>query len=556
MALSSFRRLQISFPGWHVGRWRAFERLPQWAKLGFVIVAGFLLIVIAASFLVDEPLRRRMEGNLNAVLKGYSVHIDKLDFHPVGLSLDLENVTIRQKVNPEPPVAQIAKLAASVDWRAVLFGRVVADFVIDRPRFYVNRKQAKKEIEDDTPIKERGWQQALEEIYPLKINHFAIHQGELTYVDEGPFRPLELTEVNLFAENIRNVKSGEGVYPSPVHVDATVFHRGKLLLDGRADFLAEPDVSFKTELALENVALDYFEPLLKPYNLILQQGTFSGRGNMEYAANTKYINIPELRAADVKAEYIHRSAEEAPKTAAKKIDKAAKEYSDSPTLAITVNKAYVNGSLGFVNLARSPHYRVFWDPCEIQIVNFTNRSQSGKMIGRATGRFLGSGKTVMEIAARPNKKGPDFDLRMAIEDTDMKSMNDLFRSYGNFDVAGGRFSFFSEISVRSGQISGYVKPLFQDADIYDSRQDQEKNIFRKLYEGIIGGLSVLFRNTPRKEVATQIPIAGQLSNPQTSTWETIIGLVQNAFFKAILPGFEREATGRRGPLARDHTSTD
>jgi hypothetical protein len=262
---------------------------------------------------------------------------------------------------------------------------------------------------------------------------------------------------------------------------------------------------------------------------------------MEYAANTKYINVSELRATSVKAEYLNRAAEAVAAKAAKKVDKAAKEYSDSPTLAVAINKIFITGSLGFVNMARSPNYRIFWDPCEIQISNFTNGSEKGTMTGQATGRFLGSGKTFITFAAKPNKKGPDIDLSVAIQETDMKAMNDLFRSYGNFDVVGGRFSFFSEITVRSGHITGYVKPLFQDADIYDQRQDKDKSIFRKLYEGVIGGLSVLFRNTPRKEVATNVPIEGELSNPQTSTWETVIGLIQNAFFKAILPGFEREA---------------
>ena len=87
---------------------------------------------------------------------------------------------------------------------------------------------------------------------------------------------------------------------------------------------------------------------------------------------------------------------------------------------------------------------------------------------------MGSGKTVMNVTARPNKKGPDIDLRIAIEDTDMRSMNDLFRSYGNFDVVAGRFSFFSEISVRDGNMNGYVKPLFHEMDVYDQPPGQRK----------------------------------------------------------------------------------
>jgi Domain of Unknown Function (DUF748) len=517
-------------------------RIAAWA-VGIIIL--LLVIAIVAAFFIDEPLRRRMEARLNAALQGYTVTIGRLDFHPIGLSLDLEDATIVQNDNPEPPVAHIPVLSASVDWRAILFGRVVADFQIDSPKIYINRKQAKKEIDDEVPIKERGWQQALQEIYPLKINEVVIYNGEIKYVDEGPFRPLELTGVNLRAENIRNVRSGQGVYPSLVHLEAIVFGQGKALVDGNADFLAEPHISFKTDLSLENIALDYFKPLIEPHNFAVHKGTLSANGNMEYAANTKYINIGEIRVRDANAEYINRTADSAPETTAKKVDKAAKEYSEAPSLAVNVDKVYINGRLGFLNTARNPQYRIFWDRCEVQISNFTNQSEDGAMVGRLTGFFMNSGKTVMNVTARPNKKGPNIDLRIAIEDTDMRLMNDLFRSYGNFDVVAGRFSFFSEISVRDGDMNGYVKPLFHEMDVYDQRQDKEKNVFRKLYEGAMGGLSWLFQNTPRDEVATTIQVSGKLSNPETSTWDTIIGLVQNAFLKAILPGFEREASAPR-----------
>ncbi len=49
----------------------------------------------------------------------------------------------------------------------------------------------------------------------------------------------------------------------------------------------------------------------------------------------------------------------------------------------------------------------------------------------------------------------------------MKSMNNLWRSYGNFDVVAGQFSFYSELSVRNGNVEGYVKPLFHNMDVYD-----------------------------------------------------------------------------------------
>jgi hypothetical protein len=512
------------------------------------VLALLLLLAIGISFFIDEPLRRRMESNINNALQGYTVRIGRLDFHPIGLSLDLENLTIFQNDHPEPPVAHIPNLSASVHWGALLHGDLVADFEIDNPKVYINLKQTKKEIEDDVPIEERGWQQALQEIYPLEINEFVVRDGELTYVDQGPFRPLELSKVNFRAENIRNVRSEQGVYPSGVHLEGVIFDRGKLVADGNADFLAEPHVSFKADLSLDQVDLEYFKPIIERYNFTAKGGTLSVSGNMEYAAHSKYINVDEVRVQNIDGEYLHKKSTETPaETASKKVDATAKEHSDAVTLQVRVDKVRVNGKVGFLNQAAEPQYRLFLDQTELQISNLSNQAEDGVMTGSLRGKFMGSGKAEMTVKARPNKKGPDLDLQLAIDETDMKSLNDLFRSYGNFDVVGGQFSFYSELSVRNGNIEGYVKPLFKDMNVYDRRQDREKGLFRKLYEGVIGGLSFLLKNPPREEVATTIPISGKLSNPETSTWDAILGLIQNAFFKAILPGFEREASvGKRG----------
>ena len=282
-------------------------------------LVGLLVLVVIAAFFIDEPLRRRMEANLNRALAGYTVRIGKLDFHPIGLSLELENSVIIQNDNPDPPVAQIANLSASIDWRGLLRGRLVADFAIDNPKLYINRKQAKTEFDDKIPMKERGWQQALEEIYPLKINRFMIRDGSLTYVDEGPFRPLELTRIELLAENIRNVKSDPNVYPSPIQIQAAVFEKGTLRADGHADLLAEPHVTFKSEtIALENVDLAYFKPIVERYNITVRQGRLSAYGNVEYGAKTERIDIAELRVQERGRDYIHKKAESVAKTAGKK----------------------------------------------------------------------------------------------------------------------------------------------------------------------------------------------------------------------------------------------
>ena len=49
-----------------------------------------LVVLGLAALFIDEPLRAYAERELNRRVDGYTFHIGALDFHPIGLSLDLE----------------------------------------------------------------------------------------------------------------------------------------------------------------------------------------------------------------------------------------------------------------------------------------------------------------------------------------------------------------------------------------------------------------------------------------------------------------------------------
>jgi hypothetical protein len=519
----------------------------------FLWIGGAVLVLVisvfAAAYLIDEPLRRKMERDMNSRLKGYTVRIGKLDFHPIGLSLDLEDSTIYQNAHPEPPIAHIPRLHASIHWKAIIFGRLVADFQIDDPTLRVDLAQFTQEAKDETPIKDKGWQEAVQAIYPLKINRFAINNADLTYIDKGPFKPLHFTKLSFVTENIRNIQSAKGTYPSPVHAEGVVFDTGKITLDGDTDFLAEPHVAFKAKLGLDNITLDYFKPITERYHLSVRKGAASAEGSVEHTAEATKVLIESLTLRGVDVDYNHVMTKTAPtEKITKEVGKTTREVTNKPTLEVKVDRLNITESrIGYVNQAAQPAYHVFFSDTALEIQNLSNHLRDGVARAHMKAKFMGSGPTQLEAAFRPEDKGPDFNLTLAIENTDMQTMNDLFRAYGNFDVVAGIFSFYAEIKVRQGKIDGYVKPLFRDMDVYDRRQDREKSLFRKLYEGLVGGVAGLLQNRPREEVATTVPISGDIESPETSTWETVIRLIQNAFFKAILPGFEREVSqGKSG----------
>jgi hypothetical protein len=511
-------------------------------------VAVLAVALVGLDYFLDEPLRRQMEQRLNERLRGYTVTLRALDFHVVGGSLDLLDLVVIQDLNPDPPVANIPRLSASIQWKELIRGKVVADFLVDRPALHLNVRQLKSEAEDRVPVETRGWQAALEAIYPFRINLFRVAEGDLTYVEESG-RPLHLRRITFRAGNIRNIRRQDHTYPSTVWLEAVVFDSGRLAFDGRADFLAEPHLGLRGAISLDGAALDYLKPVAARYNLVLNQGTMSANGEVEYAPWFKMLHLHEVRLDGLQADYVHT-----PRTAStervvrKKVGQAAEEASNAPGVLLRIDRAYaVQAHVGYVNKAANPSYRVFISEVELAMENLSNHFTEGEAVALLNGKFMGSGATVVRATFRPETSGPDFDIDVRIEDTQMRTMNDLLRAYGKFDVTGGWFSLYTQIHVKDRQITGYVKPLFRDMDVYDPRQDEAKGPFRKLYERVVGGVAKLLENTPRDEVATKTTVSGRLDNPQTSTAETIVRLIQNAFFEAILPGFDRElARLRRG----------
>ena len=251
---------------------RASRKTALWIGTGILIL---IVLVIIASFFIDEPLRRQMERRMNQSLKGYTVQIPKLHFSLFGLSITLHDLTLRQQANPDPPVMVVPKLKASVQWSELVTLHLVADFLFDRPQIHLNLSQLRQENRDPTPMKEKGWQDALEQIYPLKINLFRVNDADVVYIDQDPKHPLHISHLTLRANNIRNIHSREHVYPSPVHAEGVIFESGRGVINGHADFLAKPFPGVHALFRLDKVPLDALKSMVARANLDMKGGRLS-----------------------------------------------------------------------------------------------------------------------------------------------------------------------------------------------------------------------------------------------------------------------------------------
>jgi hypothetical protein len=525
-------------------------RPPRWLLWLAGILVALLILALVVGVLIEERVRTAIEEQMNERLDGYSVRLPAVDLHLWRLSISLLDLTIVQDAHPDPPVAHLPRFYASVHWRPILRGKLVADFLFEQPTVHLNLPQIRQELADEVPADERGWREALEAAFPLRFNLLRIRGGELTYIDADPDRPLHLSDIELRIEDIRARKDAQQTYPSPFHLEAVIFDQGHGTFVGHADLLADPHPGVLGVLRLENVPLDHFRPLFARRSFIVTQGVLAGDGELEWAPAARRLHVRKADFTGVKMDYIVTGEEDEndngeggegtdaaeDSNGSEKVE-AVVEGPDPARLLLHIDELLASGEVGLVNEGTDPSYRIFLNEAELRLFNYSNDFLEGPADAHLQGLFMGSGRTLATAAFRSQQQGPDFELTVAIEETRLPAMNDLLRAYGNFDVVDGYFTFETEVRIHDGHIDGSMRPFFGDMEVYDRRQDEDKGLLQQLYERVVGVISGLLENVPRDEVATEIEISGPLDNPDVSTWEIIIGLVRNAFFQAILPEF-------------------
>jgi hypothetical protein len=515
----------------------------------FVVVLLVGLFVV--SFFLDGIIRPRIEGAMNEKLKGYHTTLPHAHLQLLGGRLTLSGLTIIQQHHPSPPIARVDKLQFTIQWRELFSGHIVADALLVHPRVHIDTAQFQAEKSDKVPLRQKGWQDALENVYPFKINKFRISEGDVMYVDANdPQRPLHLEHLNFTADNIRNLHYASNEYPSRIKIRMVVFDQGTLEADGKANFLAVPYPAMLVSYRVSDIPLNAATPATLNVNLTIHGGVLGSEGVLEYGPQIARVEVDDATLTAVDVTYVHTAQTQVrEKKDIEAAGKTVEKENNRPAVVILVKRFEVRQSaFAYEDREKNPNYKLDLTDAQMTLINYSNHVQQGPAHVTLKGKFMGSGNTTLDGTFLASEKGPQFKMNLAITNADMTSMNNLLLAYGRFDVKQGEFTVYAQLGATDGNISGYVKPMFSDLTVYDWSQDKHKPILHQAYEAMVGAAAHVFKNSRTRKVATQVDLTGKLGSPNTSTWQAVVEVVHNAFIKAILPGFDREAQ-----LARNQT---
>jgi hypothetical protein len=207
-----------------------------------------------------------------------------------------------------------------------------------------------------------------------------------------------------------------------------------------------------------------------------------------------------------------------------------------------INSAEIrNGAVHFRAPRRNPPVDVYVRDIELSLVNLTNTHEDVTPMFatlEAQGIAMDHAPVELDIRLDPQSYRPTFHLAARLVGLDVRKTNDLARAYGSFDFEHGWLDLVLELDVKEGRVEGYVRPLFRDLRVVDVRRDlEDANVLQLFWEALVGTVAGLFRNWPRDQFGTEIPIRGDLDDPRTDLLAAIGNILRNAFVRAYLPTF-------------------
>jgi hypothetical protein len=513
--------------------------------LGRIVCAAFGLVLLAACFMADallaEPLRSRAERMMNASLKGYTVRITKVRPHIWRMGIDVLDLEVIQTAHPDPPVADIGALDLSLVWRELIHFRLAGNLVVQHPALHIDLPQIQEEARSHVRLRDRGWQKALESVYPIKLDRVKVLDGSLLYLSSRTARgPLQFTKVNLVATNVRNIAAVRGTFPSPVTLEGDLFDTGKVRFKGAADFLREPVIAARGEVHLDHVPLDRLAPFASDYMLKATGGILSLDGIMEDTPEARVIHLADVRVEDLRVDYITSKATQALEQAqAEQAVKLAQSVRNARKLLLQVDTLRLTRSqFGFVNETTRPPYRLFISDVSLDLENLSNQTLLGRSRFHGQGTFMGDGATVLSGGFQPGADPMDFDVHLHLDDARLADLNDCLMAHAGVDVAAGLVSIYAEIAVKDHKVDGYLKPMLKNVQFYDRGKDRSKPFRKRVELHLLQILAKVFKNHSTQEVATVATLSGSTRQPKAGEWEAIRKLIGNGLWHAVLPGFQ------------------
>lgn len=244
-------------------------------KKRYIVLISILVLLVVIRLMLPFIAKNQINKLLANDIEGYHGSIDDLSMSLYKGAFNIGHLVIYEEASedPETPFISIPFLDFSLDWRALIKGRLVSEIHLDSME--VNLTVLKEEEKEKEP--RLHFAEQLQEFNPIQINKMKITNANISYLDptSDPQVDVYFDNFNLHGENLSNVEDEEKVLPGYIEINSRAMGEGSMHMEMHVNIMKEiPD--FDLNLAFEDIDLVKFNNFMEAYaNLELESGILS-----------------------------------------------------------------------------------------------------------------------------------------------------------------------------------------------------------------------------------------------------------------------------------------
>ena len=203
------------------------------------------------------------------------------------------------------------------------------------------------------------------------------------------------------------------------------------------------------------------------------------------------------------------------------------------------------GEIHFQNEFSTPPVDIYLKQISATATNLTNSHELVQKLPSgltARGSTIGGGELNLQLQMNLLKDLPAYEINCGLTNVDLVALNNYLRAYGKFDVERGTFALYTSVAASDGAYEGYFKVFFNNLDVFAWEKERKKNVLEVFWQAVVGGLTVAFKNHPKDQLATKVPVSGYYTNSSVGIWTATATLLQNAFIHALTPKLDQHVT--------------
>jgi len=224
-------------------------------RMVWIIVGSLLILLIAFRIALPYILLRFVNKELQTI-PGYTGHVDDIDVALIRGAYTIKSIKLDKTGGKIPvPFFSADKIDLSVQWSALLHGRIVGKIIVLHP--IINFAKGPSKETSQTEIPTQSWTAVVGKLMPLKINRLEIMDGEVHYRDfySSPKVNIFATDIHVLATNLSNALKQPVELPSSVEATCGGIYGGHASLHMKLDALDSiPTFEAKAELLDMDVA--------------------------------------------------------------------------------------------------------------------------------------------------------------------------------------------------------------------------------------------------------------------------------------------------------------